>query len=144
MQEPTDQTPKTLRWSCDTFVSRLRLLVLLLVLCVTRHLAPNPTARATHAWNQACNTKWLVRLLGPRVGRRDAEDKTNKTRRFYKRYFFIYTFLVKLGFLFLTFNSQLHNSELLINGFVHSISLLTSILRVHFNSTAGMYTMQRP
>ena len=31
-----------------------------------------------------------------------------------KRYFFIYTFLVKLGFLFLTFNSQLHNSELLI------------------------------
>ena len=56
------------------------LLVLLLVLCVTRHLAPNPTARATHAWNQACNTKWLVRLLGPRVGRRDAEDKTNSTR----------------------------------------------------------------
>ena len=47
---------------------------------LTRHLAPNPTARATHAWNQACNTKWLVRLLGPRVGRRDAEDKTNKTR----------------------------------------------------------------
>ena len=54
--------------------------VWLLVMSVGRHLAPNPTARATHAWNQACNTKWLVRLLGPRVGRRDAEDKTNKTR----------------------------------------------------------------